>query len=68
MYLEEGQYYGIDGDIIDERTKTIARLRLQLSTYRKRESAEDKLRQSNSAVNDAWNQYRTLLTLAKVHE
>lgn len=63
--LNEGEYYNIDGDVIDERNAIILRLKNELYTYREKEARDNKIREDNPAVQDAWVKYLTVLTLAR---
>lgn len=65
MYLDEGLEYTMDGDVVDKRNRMIRKLKSQLTVFRRREKRELKLREDNVAVQDAWDKYQTVLTLAR---
>ena len=67
-YLEAGMEFNADGDVVDNRNRIIKELKSQLMGFRKRDYAESQLRNKSPALADAWDQYQTLLTLARVNK
>ncbi len=64
-HLSEGMEYSIDGDIIDRRDRIIRKLKSTIDNMNKKANSEEKIRNRNAAVNDAWERYQTVLRLAK---
>lgn len=68
MYLNEGEYFNSDGDLLDRRNQLIRKLHDELRDIYKKDDAEHDIREMNPAVKDAWDQYQTILRLVKQHD
>ena len=65
MKLEDGMSFDIDGDIVDDRNQLIQSLRREIMESKIAEYQEENIRDTNPAVQDAWEAYRVLLKLAR---
>ena len=63
-YIEEGEEYSMDGDVIDNRNRIIKHLRAEIKAIYGREDAEYEVRDKNPAVMAAWEQYQIVLKLS----
>jgi len=63
MYLEDGEYHNMDGDVIDGRNDMIKALRREVVGYRLRAKREKELRLRNIALKEAYDKYQTILRL-----
>ena len=63
MYLDDGEFFNADGDKVDGRNDIIKQLRREVTGYRMRETRERLLREMNPGLQEAYEQYQTILGL-----